>query len=200
MSTNTETVIVAGDDLAETGMTALRDALRRAPFAHLHVVHVVNDEDLGQAPGETLLERQTHLLEHLPPKLWDRVGVAGSEVGGLPELEVSVHVRFGAPSKAINQIAADYDADLVVVGTHGRRGVQRFVLGSVAEALVRTASCPVLIARPKDHSGVRKSERPEPAVAGEDIHRQRPEGAHVYVSSQLMTWTKRDVDAIGPGW
>lgn len=43
--------------------------------------------------------------------------------------------------------AAECDADLIVMGTHGRRGVRRAVLGSVAESLVRTAGRPVLVVR-----------------------------------------------------
>jgi hypothetical protein len=43
----------------------------------------------------------------------------------------------------------DVEADLVVVGTHGRRGLTRLMLGSVAEGTVRLAPCPVLVVRPK---------------------------------------------------
>ena len=64
-----------------------------------------------------------------------------------------VHVRVGAPAEELAQLAADLDADLVIVGTHGRRGVRRFLLGSVAEGAVRLAHCPVLVVRPKDHGG-----------------------------------------------
>jgi len=200
MSTNRQLVIVVADDFSSTGLVALQEGLRRAPFVELHVVHVVNDDDLAKAQGDTLLERQSAVLETLPPKLWDRIGSLGADLGGLPELEVSVHVRFGTPSEAIATLAADYDADLIIVGTHGRRGVERFVLGSVAEALIRNACCPVLVARPKDHSRAPKSDRPEPARPGEDLHAQRPEHSHVYTSTRVLDWAQRDVDAIGPSW
>src|SRR5690606_39204333 len=59
------------------------------------------------------------------------------------------HQRVEMPSEEIAQLAADLEADLVVVGTHGRRGFSRFLLGSVAEATVRLAPCPVLVVRPK---------------------------------------------------
>ena len=49
----------------------------------------------------------------------------------------------------IAQLAADLQADLVVVGTHGYRGVQRLLLGSIAEATVRLSPTPVLVVRPK---------------------------------------------------
>lgn len=50
----------------------------------------------------------------------------------------------GAPAAEIVRYAADHQVDLIVVGSHGRRGFRRFVLGSVAEAVVRTADRPVL--------------------------------------------------------
>jgi nucleotide-binding universal stress UspA family protein len=53
-------------------------------------------------------------------------------------------VRRGAAWSEINAAAKDARADLIVMGTHGRRGVARALLGSVAEKVVRTAPCPVL--------------------------------------------------------
>ena len=51
------------------------------------------------------------------------------------------------PTEAITQYAADEHIDLVVVGTHGRRGFSHLVMGSVAEKVVRSAPCPVLTVR-----------------------------------------------------
>jgi len=62
---------------------------------------------------------------------------------------IRAHQRLEVPSEEIAQLAADVEADLVVVGTHGRRGLTRMMLGSVAEATVRLAPCPVLVVRPK---------------------------------------------------
>ena len=53
------------------------------------------------------------------------------------------------PAFEIAQLATDLEADLVIVGTHGRRALSRLVLGSVAEVAVRLAPCPVLVMRPK---------------------------------------------------
>jgi len=47
----------------------------------------------------------------------------------------------------IEETAAEIGADLIVMGTHGRRGVSRLLLGSVAESVARTAPCPVLLVR-----------------------------------------------------
>lgn len=54
-----------------------------------------------------------------------------------------------SPPQAIVSYVEDHDVDLVVAGTHGRRGLQRFLIGSVAEEVLRTAPCPVLTVRGK---------------------------------------------------
>jgi nucleotide-binding universal stress UspA family protein len=59
------------------------------------------------------------------------------------------HVLAGPPAKEIARVARSVHADLVVVGTHGKHGVKRLVLGSVAEEVLRGAHCPVLVARTK---------------------------------------------------
>ncbi|MFB6135159.1 MAG: universal stress protein [Halobacteriaceae archaeon] len=73
----------------------------------------------------------------------ERVAERGREVG----VEVETHVREGVPSRAIVRDAEEHDADLVAMGTHGRSGVERFLLGSVAERVVRHSPVPVLTAR-----------------------------------------------------
>jgi nucleotide-binding universal stress UspA family protein len=59
----------------------------------------------------------------------------------------SVRIESGEPSDAILQVAADSGADLIVMGTHGRSGLARALLGSVAESVLRRAACPVLTIR-----------------------------------------------------
>ena len=58
-----------------------------------------------------------------------------------------VLLRTGDARDVINQTADELGADLIVMGTHGRRGVSRALLGSVAETVVRSAPCPVLTVR-----------------------------------------------------
>jgi nucleotide-binding universal stress UspA family protein len=59
----------------------------------------------------------------------------------------SVVLKTGDARDIINQTAKEVAADLIVMGTHGRRGISRALLGSVAENVVRTAPCPVLTVR-----------------------------------------------------
>jgi nucleotide-binding universal stress UspA family protein len=56
-------------------------------------------------------------------------------------------LRKGDARTAILAFAEELHPDLIVMGTHGRRGVSRLVLGSVAESVARTAPCPVLLVR-----------------------------------------------------
>lgn len=62
-------------------------------------------------------------------------------------IEAVTELREGAPAETILAYADGIDADLIVAGTHGRSGVRRHLLGSVAERLVRHATCPVLTVR-----------------------------------------------------
>jgi universal stress protein A len=56
-------------------------------------------------------------------------------------------VRVGRPAAIIEKVAAEWPADLIVIGSHGLGGLGRALLGSVADAVVRHAPCPVLVTR-----------------------------------------------------
>jgi nucleotide-binding universal stress UspA family protein len=64
-----------------------------------------------------------------------------------------VTVEVGDPRDTIVATAKTIDADLIVMGTHGRRGLSRVVMGSVAEDVMRNAPCPVLVVREKRAGG-----------------------------------------------
>jgi nucleotide-binding universal stress UspA family protein len=66
---------------------------------------------------------------------------------GRPAPELHTHLIFCQPTQGLVTMAAERQADLVVVGSHGRRGIRRFVLGSVAETTVRHAHCSVFVGR-----------------------------------------------------
>jgi nucleotide-binding universal stress UspA family protein len=68
-----------------------------------------------------------------------------------PAIEIVVHVRIGEPSAEILALAEDVAADLVVIGSHGRTGAARAILGSISERVVREAKCPVIVVRPKTY-------------------------------------------------
>jgi universal stress protein A len=65
----------------------------------------------------------------------------------LPDLRYKILITIGDAAERVSAVQAGLDVDLIVMGTHGRRGVPRFFLGSVAERVVREAACPVLTIR-----------------------------------------------------
>lgn len=68
----------------------------------------------------------------------------------LPELKFTT--AFGDPGSRITEIASENDAGLIVISSHGRTGLSRMLLGSVAERVVRLAPCPVLVLRSETES------------------------------------------------
>ncbi len=59
--------------------------------------------------------------------------------------EVQTAVRFGHPGEEVVDYAEEIGADLIIVPSHGHHGMKRFVLGSIAEKIIRHAKCPVLV-------------------------------------------------------
>jgi nucleotide-binding universal stress UspA family protein len=74
--------------------------------------------------------------------------------GRFPALSITTHSLVGTPALEIVGLAKDLEADVIVVGSHNRRTVERWFLGSVSEQVVRKAGCAVIVARPKDHRNV----------------------------------------------
>jgi nucleotide-binding universal stress UspA family protein len=187
--------MVVGADGSELGdMAVIRafEVARDRPRAEIHAIHVATDAELEDAPGASRLEKQDYLLETIPHEMWARLERLAYTMPQPPgELRVSVHMRFGPAHEVIHQVAVDYDADLIIVGTHGRHGLERMVLGSVAEKLVRMAHCPVLVVRPKSYEGLEKTERME-AAPSEPPH---PEGKQrqprLYTATRDVVWSGR---------
>lgn len=67
----------------------------------------------------------------------------------LPDISCQIIVKSGDPAEMTKLVALDVGADLIVMATHGRRGISHFMLGSVTERVVREAPCPVLTVRPE---------------------------------------------------
>lgn len=86
-----------------------------------------------------------------PNKIAERTeGVLEKEAGELREqgMEVKVEVRSGHAAKEILDTAADLDVDFLTIATHGRTGMERVLMGSVAENVIRQAPCPVFAVKP----------------------------------------------------
>ncbi len=134
-------------DFSEPSEHALRHAvaLAAALGAELHVAHVYAVPvyalpDGALVAGPQWAARIMSEAEQQMQALLKRVDTQG--------VKVSSHVVEGAPHEEIPALAARLDADLVIVGTHGRTGLTHLLLGSVAERIVRTAERPVMTVRP----------------------------------------------------
>lgn len=115
--------------------------------ASLHVLHV--REDPGFPPSDW-----TDALHITPEDIAADLRLPVAEEASAYDLVEVQHHEAEAPdvAAAILHQAAALDADLIVMGTHGRSGIERAVLGSVAEAVVRHARCPVFTVRPTGDS------------------------------------------------
>lgn len=169
--------IVVGVDLSETGDDALREALRLArylPNSELHATYVIKTE-----AGLHDARRIAEMNDELPRRIEDlrahlEKACAAPWVTESRSQAAVLHVRIGSPAQALVQVAIDVDAEMIVVGTHGLGGIDKLILGSVAQELTRIAPLPVVVARPKDLFMRRKSARPEPRQPGDDV----PRAAH----------------------
>ncbi|WP_436927683.1 universal stress protein [Halosimplex amylolyticum] len=142
-----ETVLVPTDGsdaanfAADHGIT-----LAEATDAAMHVVHVVN---LTAVSGEFGSAEVLNSLEEAGQQAVDDV-INRAKDTGLRSVEASV--LSGTPARAILDYAEERDIDLIVMGTHGRTGLDRYLLGSVTEKIVRVADAPVLtVSPPEEH-------------------------------------------------
>lgn len=145
---NPQPVVLVAVDLSPESvdvMAAASNVGRNAPV-ELHILHVLPMppvEDIGYSDSDrqlglqNLADRARNQLRHLVSQVSPRIGRA------------VLHIRLGTPDLEITQLANDLAADLLVVGTHARSGLERIILGSVAESVMRHAPCPVLTYRPK---------------------------------------------------
>ncbi|WP_226004137.1 universal stress protein [Natrinema salinisoli] len=136
-------LLVALDD-SEPGWAAFEFACTEHPDDEVAVVHAVDPTnssygEVAHLGPDVLLERQRETAEELLAAAEDRGAAYGCEF----ETETIV----GQPSDAIVDYAASNDVDRIVVGSHGRTGFSRVLLGSVAERIARHAPVPVTIVR-----------------------------------------------------
>lgn len=112
--------------------------------ASLYILHIVNSSRLGYPAFEAGVpfDLQSVLLN-----IEESVQVAFNEIQSEYKdqlKEVVTISRVGVPAAEINRFAEENAIDLIVMGTHGWTGFRHLILGSTAENVVRTASCPVL--------------------------------------------------------
>jgi universal stress protein A len=136
------TTIIVPTDFSYTSDAALGYArMLAARFgASLHLLHVVDEPGSWSEVYAAIPEIRLRLSADAARRL-------EAMAACLRPLQATSAVVCGAPVPTIVKVAESKGADLIVMGTHGRRGVGHLLLGSVAERVVRLAPCPVLTVR-----------------------------------------------------
>jgi nucleotide-binding universal stress UspA family protein len=137
-------VILCPTDFSENSKAALRIArdLARQNGAALIVLHVADSlgpEGLGYVEAETRLQPEGR-VEELRQALRR---IAPPE----PDLDPRYLLREGDPVAVVEQVVREQNCDLVVLGTHGRTGLDHLLMGSIAERIIRRCPCPVLVVK-----------------------------------------------------
>lgn len=144
-----ETILVPtdGSEVAETAVNHALD-LAETYDATVHTIYVVDTDSMDLSLGTEQVDRiesgQFGDMEELGEKAeaaTNRVATQGKEQG----ISIVEHVGAGKPHSVITNYADEHDIDLIVMGSHGRGGVRRMLLGSVAERVLRTTARPVLV-------------------------------------------------------
>jgi nucleotide-binding universal stress UspA family protein len=154
-------IVVAGIDFSGVSRLVIQAALKLATIdaGELHLVHIL-PTPANQIAGGSRADRRLQSADPID-QARQAMGRLVAELGP-STIRIVGHLRVGKPDEEIAQLASDLGADLIVVGTHGQTGMERLVLGSVAESLVKHAPCPVLAFRPKLSTAWDKIEPPCP--------------------------------------
>lgn len=146
-------IAVVGTDfspLSEGAFKAALDLARGAALStgvpsQVHLVHVIAPEGAAVDVGPT--RQFTEALQQASKEQLEK------EAARLPPPEhvsVTLLTRFGTAHHELATYAKETGADVVLVGTHGRKGLDRVLFGSVAEKVIREAPCSVLVIRPRE--------------------------------------------------
>ncbi len=138
--------ILAPTDFSEISTAAVEYAAKLAATMHasLHLQHTMADPVAGGWAVES--GRMAFTLDELAQQgseKLDKLLTADERA----TLKLESHVGFGSPADQIVDYAEEHAIDLIVMGTHGRGGLEKMWLGSVTEKVLRKAHCPVLVVR-----------------------------------------------------
>lgn len=193
----TPVCVLAAIDFSEGSSLVVQlavEAARQTKAEEIHFLHV-------RSTGRGEAEREGPRAEF---EEWLAARLQGAD-GVPPTVKVVAHEASGDPADVIVETAGDLLARLVVVGTHGRTGLQRMLLGSVAEAVVRNAGCPVLVVRPQLHElPVPRIEPPCPRCVetrskslGVELwcaqHSEKHGRRHTFYNTRHQTWVSQRI-------
>lgn len=138
--------VLIASDLSEASDEAVRQGVARAAGGKLALCHVMPElgmHALLAQQYEEDLNKQLQVQPRIAEALRGQVERLAPQVGATAE----VFIEQGSAYDQILARAEQWQAQLIAVGTHGRTGLRRLLLGSVADQIVRAAHCPVLVAR-----------------------------------------------------
>jgi len=119
----------------------------------LHLLHVL-ETVTGADPIVLDIPERSTIERSIEASAWDqlrRVLTSGEQA----RLDVELWIEWGSPVDEIIRYATEHAIDLISMGTHGRGGVERLLLGSVAEHVVRRGPCPVLTVHSREREFIK---------------------------------------------
>jgi nucleotide-binding universal stress UspA family protein len=149
MPVDIQTILVATDfSDASAPATTYAFSLARALNARLYIMHVVPEDDVRVVTAiRAYLQSEVTpeaLVDTLYAEAAERLATLVEEAHATDLVQERLIVT-GEPASELIRCATTKQAQLIIIGTHGRRGVTRFLMGSVAERVLREAPCAVLV-------------------------------------------------------
>ena len=137
------TTILVATDGSEMNRAAVEEALRigRTCDSVVHVVYVADTSTLETGPADMMVGNTWDVLPREGEKALARVRDAATDV------HLETVLLHGKPAEEIVRYAREKGVDLIVIGSQGKQGIARLLLGSVAEHVIRTAGCRVLVVK-----------------------------------------------------
>jgi nucleotide-binding universal stress UspA family protein len=163
---NGDSSIVVAFDFSPTSELAYTEALSVAQRRGLSRLTVVS---VGASEGDNVrleLDDRVAAMSIASARALLKMHLARIHGPEDSEIHESFEVSSGSAGEEIVRQAARRNADLIVLGTHGRHGLRRALLGSVAEHVVRNAGCTVMVVRAKAHEAASRRARQDPLLGG----------------------------------
>lgn len=147
--------VVVAYDFSPSAEQALQRAIDVACRAPQHVLHILAAIDARHGLPILVTQQVNYdYAEEIQRRVTERVKLAFAGRPSVSEVQFFVHARIGRPVDEILRLCKEVGADLVFIGSHGKTGIERLVLGSVSERVVREAECPVMVVRAKTYQPV----------------------------------------------
>ncbi|ACL16523.1 universal stress protein [Methanosphaerula palustris] len=135
--------ILIATDGSENNQTAVETGIEiaQACGSNVYVVYVIDMRTFESLPADVGMRDTYLLLQNEANTVLDRV----RKLGG--DLALETKILEGRPATEIVEFAAENSIDLIVIGTQGKTGIKRLLLGSVAETVIRSATSKVLVVK-----------------------------------------------------